>query len=551
MPKVVFVVGAHRSGTSALAGALGFCGYQHSPQLMPAAADNPVGFWEPLPIVRLNQRLLEIAGASWDRIPLWLDFSSLSRRRIGDWCANGFAEPASAAWDDAFGGVEGDIVCKDPRLSLTLPLWLQTAEDKGYDPDVLISHRAPDRIAASLTRRNGHDFAAALDLVMDYWSNILANAPRSARVVRYESLVAAPEHALGRVGFAPASEAARRDLLGFVRNDDTNSAAGVFPKPILPHSLAVLNDVLASADGACLLRETMPFLTPFERGRDEHKRFCGQVYLLPPSEPVKSFTIPARRRRKVVLHCHIFKNAGSSVDVVLKENFGARWTEKEFQTRPRMSNADLTNGFLRTHDHYDAVSTHTGDWWFGHDDQDLTVLPILFLRHPLLRIRSAYSFERKQQADTLGARLAKEHDFPGYVRARLDRPNDFAFRDFQARRLAAFQSRITTDLWSTAMRALEALPFVGLVEDFEGSAKRLEAYLKPHFPDFRAYEAHRNVTDLSNASPQDKIARLAEELGEELFDKLLAANATDIEIYQLTEAQWGTRSPVAGKALAE
>ena len=41
-----FVLGMHRSGTSAVSGALRFLGGQHGDKLMEDAPDNPKGFWE-------------------------------------------------------------------------------------------------------------------------------------------------------------------------------------------------------------------------------------------------------------------------------------------------------------------------------------------------------------------------------------------------------------------------------------------------------------------------------------------------------------------------
>ena len=246
-----------------------------------------------------------------------------------------------------------------------------------------------------------------------------------------------------------------------------------------------------------------------------------------------------------MLHCHIFKNAGSSVDLMLKANFGSDWMTAEFPVRSGLSNSDLTNTFIRSNEGCAAVSTHTGDWWLDHSDDELAVLPIVFLRHPLLRIRSAYSFERTQRAETVGALLAKAHDFPGYVRARLERGGDYAFRDFQARRLAAYQSRMVPDLRSTAFRALERAPFIGLVEDFDASARRMQDFLAPHFEGFRGHKARVNITDYSETTSEQKLDRIREELGEALHSVLLDANAIDLEIYEAALLRWGTPAPVA------
>ena len=70
MRNIIFILGMHRSGTSAVSGALRFCGFGHGGALMPNQRDNVNGFWESLPIVRLNTRLLAMAGMRWDKIRL-------------------------------------------------------------------------------------------------------------------------------------------------------------------------------------------------------------------------------------------------------------------------------------------------------------------------------------------------------------------------------------------------------------------------------------------------------------------------------------------------
>ena len=36
--------------------------------------------------------------------------------------------------------------------------------------------------------------------------------------------------------------------------------------------------------------------------------------------------------RTIILHYHLFKNAGTSIDSILQENFGEQWITKEFKS---------------------------------------------------------------------------------------------------------------------------------------------------------------------------------------------------------------------------
>src|SRR5690606_24093891 len=128
--------------------------------------------------------------------------------------------------------------------------------------------------------------------------------------------------------------------------------------------------------------------------------------------------------RVVILHYHLFKNAGTSVDRILEYNFPGRWVTAEFKRKPGpLGNSDLVAKWIVDNPEAVAFSTHTA-WGPIPEKPGVRLISVLFLRDPIERIRSAYRFERQQQADTFGARLAKEHDFEGYVRARLAIPND-------------------------------------------------------------------------------------------------------------------------------
>ena len=528
--KAFFVIGMHRSGTSAVAGALSLARLQPGVETAPLAQDGTDAAFDPAAaVMRLNDRLLHLAGGSWDHIPLWLQWEDFYRVDFAAWCAGSFGAVAERVWDEAFAASEDDVVCHDPRLALTLPMWLSIASSRGFSPQVLLVHRSPLEIMASLSRHHGLSFARAADLLADYWAEMLCHAPDDARVIGWERFCADPVATFEGLGLKAGSP---DRLRRWVCPPAQAASLGVVPPPFMPRFLRDCDALLSSAHGAPVPQEAVTLAGRCLIERGDQKQLTGRTHLLTNARSVSAFNVITRRQRTVVLHCHIFKNAGSSVDELLKRNFGKRWTEVEFPGRGGFSNADLTNGFIRTFDQYDAVSTHTGDWWLGHDDAALSVRPIVFLRHPILRIRSAYAFERQQNADTLGARLAKQHGFSDYVKARLDIPGDLAFRNFQARRFAAFDDRTYTDVRSAAFRALERLPFVGLVEDFAGASQCMETYLKQDFPSFEAADIRANATDASHASIAEKLERALAELSDDVRERILAENAVDLALYE-------------------
>jgi hypothetical protein len=64
--------------------------------------------------------------------------------------------------------------------------------------------------------------------------------------------------------------------------------------------------------------------------------------------------------------------------------------------------------------------------------KDSLVLPVIFVRHPIDRIMSAYSFESKQTSESFGAVLARNTTLGGNIETRLSMPNDTQCRNFQS-----------------------------------------------------------------------------------------------------------------------
>src|ERR1700689_5171594 len=116
--KAVVVLGMHRSGTSALAGTAVRLGLASPRTPLPVSNDNPSGFYESLPVVEVNHRILLAEGCAWNVCltfePDRLDGMLLpmgNRQLILDTLRSEFDDTAS-------------FVLKDPRLCLTLRAWL-------------------------------------------------------------------------------------------------------------------------------------------------------------------------------------------------------------------------------------------------------------------------------------------------------------------------------------------------------------------------------------------------------------------------------------------
>lgn len=185
----ICIAGAHRSGTSMLTRLLHVSGLALGPEedMMPAAADNPDGFWENLRFVRLSDELLNAVGGSWDLPPA--ETEDLSPDRFPTLQAKAQLLIDSFSNDSFWGW-------KDPRNCLTLPFWQQLLPNLG----IVIIVRNPLEVAYSMNRRNGTSYALGLRLWEIYNRRLLTYSQSDRRIVTdYNSFFQEPERELERI----------------------------------------------------------------------------------------------------------------------------------------------------------------------------------------------------------------------------------------------------------------------------------------------------------------------------------------------------------------
>lgn len=242
--------------------------------------------------------------------------------------------------------------------------------------------------------------------------------------------------------------------------------------------------------------------------------------------------------KTVIFHYHLFKNAGTSFDDSLQRNFsGNKWVTKEF---PYAMAPNIRQQKKWIKDHPEAVcfSSHTAHLT-NLTDEETTVIPIIFMRHPIDRIASAYSFEKKQGGDSFGSVLARNTSLAGYIETRLALANDRQCRNFHVDRFCRYVSESEGIELERAKKAVDRLNFVGDVGKYDESLENFEMKLKGlGFEEIALKSVKKNVSRVSK-SIEEKMSDLKSEIGEDLFGRLYDANLDDIALYEYMKQSKG------------
>ncbi len=181
---LVFILGMHRSGTSAVANLLSKLGVDLGGNLLPGdPMVNKHGFWENIELIDIHNELMATFDSSW------FDFRGLPTDWLSSKKTEQYRSRIVKALEKDF--TNHDLMAvKDPRLCRLLPLWLDIVRQAGGLSRFLLVMRNPLEVAGSLKKRDNFDIgtSALLWLVYTLESEFYSrDAPRT--IVRFDRIL--------------------------------------------------------------------------------------------------------------------------------------------------------------------------------------------------------------------------------------------------------------------------------------------------------------------------------------------------------------------------
>ena len=240
--------------------------------------------------------------------------------------------------------------------------------------------------------------------------------------------------------------------------------------------------------------------------------------------------------RKLVVHHHIFKNAGTSIDFLLERAFPS-WENWTAGATAYLGPSDLAAHLADRE--VAALSSHTlrPGAPAGYD-----VFPIILIRHPLDRAYSVYLHERRCAPNVLSCHVARVTDFKGYVEWCIDHPSagGIVIANYQTAHLSTppwrghvYNAVLGEPDLIRATTLLDSLPVAGTVDRFRSFVARLRPALATWLgrPVAMPPMAWENWGGEPRIPLGARVAGLARELGPDLQARFEAANGYDARLY--------------------
>jgi hypothetical protein len=236
--------------------------------------------------------------------------------------------------------------------------------------------------------------------------------------------------------------------------------------------------------------------------------------------------------RKVLIHGHMYKNAGSTLDWSLQRSFGSGFIDHR-DDEAMKEGAGYLQRYLLAEPTITALSSH----WLRFDlpkTSDLDCHLLMLFRDPLLRMRSVYHFERRQREATVPPNeWGKWDSFADYVRLKLRPQAGPVIKNYQTRYCSGDYFGDDLDrMFEAAVARIDSTPNVGLVDCYAQSMALFEYKLTAIYPELDLSWQVQNRSAEGTGTDSDAIyAQMEGELGG-LMDEAIAANQYDLRLLE-------------------
>jgi hypothetical protein len=244
--------------------------------------------------------------------------------------------------------------------------------------------------------------------------------------------------------------------------------------------------------------------------------------------------------RTLVVHYHIFKNAGCSVDSILEATFGNRWASLEGSTPTSLLRPSDLSVFVKDHPKVVAISSHL---LRPPAPMDLLVLPVALIRHPLDRAFSVYSHLRRSPVNgQQNGAIAQQVSFSQFIQWCLDHKSlgGMVVANYQVIHLSPasfrsghiFNASATEDDLRHAISYLSDGTCFGTVDRFDAAMARLRLKAGKIGLPIATTSATENTTSGRPHSLDERVSIARQELGPVLYSLYLRENELDYRLYE-------------------
>ena len=242
--------------------------------------------------------------------------------------------------------------------------------------------------------------------------------------------------------------------------------------------------------------------------------------------------------KSVIIHFHFFKNAGSTIDWILKRNFSekARTFDKKDPDDMIFGN-ELLN-YLQLYPETKSVSSHHLRFPLPLSEQ-YRFLSVFFIRNPIDRVFSVYEHLKRSHETHYLAEKASHLNIKEFLTWYLQSFENSTLQNavIANGHVSFLQSyrcvKSNTVDYQRAVEIIRNCQVLGLVDRMDESLVLGEQTLKLYFKDIDLSYIKQNVSAQRSGTLEERLEDAQSEIGISLMNKLISINEHDLKLYSI------------------
>jgi len=247
--------------------------------------------------------------------------------------------------------------------------------------------------------------------------------------------------------------------------------------------------------------------------------------------------------KPICLHFHIFKNAGTTIDSILEKNFSKDAVRIDTEKPSEIIPMDIILDYLKKNPEIKSISSHQIRFPIPTNSV-FNFIPMLFIRHPLDRIFSIYSYQKnRKDPRNEAARKARITTPKEFIEWSLGAKKNMVMKNFQVMFLSKNDVSVEVEDFDfkLAVNRMKLSIILGVVDRLNESLVMAEEVLSHYFPNIDLSYVPKKI---SKERADNLIERLEEGktlIGNSLMNELNSKNEFDLKLYSLANDELDNR----------
>ncbi len=230
------------------------------------------------------------------------------------------------------------------------------------------------------------------------------------------------------------------------------------------------------------------------------------------------------------------------MDWVLEKNFAKNFVLMTYDPPIRHGlQMNVVLDYLKKNPEVKAFASHNINFLIPSDPR-FKLIPILFIRHPIDRGFSIYSYNRNVSSPRgLLSKKAKTLSLKEYIRWNLYEVKNRVMKDMQLWYLSNQSTKPRNEIFPMVLERIQSCSILGVVDRYDESMVVAEEFLKSFFEKIDLSYIKKHVSSNRAQNLSQRLESNRDEIGNKLMDDFIEKNSWDLKLYSCANDELDVR----------